>query len=86
MDTCIFVVLPFCGRELVRNFRGKDGTKSFRIFKKPSAINRFGMPLLTTFELGYPSYSPQHYELLKTYVGLKSQHFPLSLAFIGIEF
>jgi len=49
MDTGIFVVLPFRGRELVRDFGGKDGIKSLRIFSKPSAINGFGMPLPTTF-------------------------------------
>ena len=27
------------------------------------------------FELDKPYYSPQHDELLRTYVGLKSQHF-----------
>jgi len=48
MDTDIFVVLPFHGRELVRDFGGKGGTKFLKIFNKPSAINGFGMPLLTT--------------------------------------
>jgi len=48
MDTGIFVVLPFRGRELVRDFGGEDETKSLRIFIKPSAINEFGMPLPTT--------------------------------------
>jgi len=43
MDTGIFVVLPFCARELVRDFGGEDGTIS-----KPSSINGFGMLLLTT--------------------------------------
>jgi len=47
MDTSIFVVLPFRGRELVRDFGGEDGTKSLRIFSKSSAINGFGMPLPT---------------------------------------
>jgi len=48
MDTSIFMVLPFHGGELVREFGMKGGTKSFRIFSKPSAINEFGMPLPTT--------------------------------------
>ena len=43
-----FVVLPFRRRELVRDFGGEDGTKSLRIFSKPSAINGFGIPLPTT--------------------------------------
>jgi len=42
------MVLPFFGRELVRDFGGKGGTKSLRICNKPSAINEFGMPLPTT--------------------------------------
>ena len=42
------VDLPFYGRELVEDFRGEDGTKSLRIFSKPSAINGFGVPLPTT--------------------------------------
>ena len=48
MDTGIFVVLPFRETELVRDFGREDGTKSLRIFSKPSAINEFGMPLPTT--------------------------------------
>ena len=48
MDTGIFVVLPFREKELVRDFGGKGGTKSLRIFSKLSAINGFGMPLSTT--------------------------------------
>ena len=52
MDTGIFVVLPFRGRELVRDFGGKDGTKSYRIFRKPSVINGFGMPLPTIVRVG----------------------------------
>jgi len=51
MDIGIFVVLPFCGKELVRDFGGKKGTKSLRIFNKPSAIDGFGMSLPTPFEL-----------------------------------
>jgi len=47
-----FVVLPFGGRELVRNFGGEDGTKSLRIFGKPLAINGFGIPLPTTVWVG----------------------------------
>jgi len=27
----IYVVLPFCGQELVGDFRGEDGTRSHRI-------------------------------------------------------
>jgi len=48
MDTGIFVVLLFHGRELVKDFGGKDGTKSLRIFSKPSVIKGFGMPLPIT--------------------------------------
>jgi len=48
MDTGIFVVLPFRGRELVRDFGGEDGTKSLRIFSKSSVINGFDMALPTT--------------------------------------
>jgi len=48
MATGIFVVLPFHKRELVRDFGGEGGTKSLRIFSKPSAINGFGMFLPTT--------------------------------------
>jgi len=48
MATGIFVVLLFQGRELVRDFGGEGGTKSLRIFSKPSAINGFGMLLPTT--------------------------------------
>jgi len=48
MDTGIFMVLPFHGRELVRDFGGEGGTKSLRIFSKSSAINGFGMSLPTT--------------------------------------
>ena len=48
MDTCIFVVLPFHGMELVKDFGRESEIKSLRIFSKPSAINRFGMPLPTT--------------------------------------
>ena len=48
MDTGIFVILPFQGKELVRDFGGEGGTKSLRIFSKPSAINGFGMSLPTT--------------------------------------
>ena len=36
------------------------------------------------FESGLPCYSPQHDELSRTYVGLKGQHFPLSLAIRGV--
>ena len=36
------------------------------------------------FELGQPCYSPQHDKFSKTYVGLRSQHFPLSLAVEGV--
>ena len=36
-------------------------------------------------ELGKPCYSPRHDELLRTDVGLKSQHFPLTLAVGGVE-
>ena len=43
-----FVVLPFHGRELVRDFGKEGGIKSFRIFSKPSVINGFDMPLPTT--------------------------------------
>jgi len=46
------VVLLFCGRELAGDFGGEDGTKSLRIFSKPSAINRFGVPLPTTVYVG----------------------------------
>jgi len=52
MDTYIFVILPFHGRELVRDFGGEGGTKSLKIFTKPSAINGFGMPLPTTVSVG----------------------------------
>jgi len=52
MNTGIFVVLLFRERELVRDFGGKDGTKSFIIFSKPSAINKFDMPLPTTVWVG----------------------------------
>ena len=43
----------FCGptilwEELVRDFGGKDETKSLKIFSKPSIINGFGMSLPTT--------------------------------------
>jgi len=48
MNTGIFMALPFCGRELVGDFGGEDGTKSFMIFSKPSAINGFSVPLPTT--------------------------------------
>jgi len=42
------LVLPFHGWELVRDF-GKEGRiRSLRIFSKPSAVNGFDMPLLTT--------------------------------------
>ena len=37
------------------------------------------------FELGLPCYSSQHDELSRIYIGLKGQHFPLSLAVRGIE-
>jgi len=43
--TTSFEVLPFHGRELVRDFGGESGSRSLRIFSKLSAINRFGMPL-----------------------------------------
>jgi len=52
IDTGIFVVLSFHGRELVRDFRGIDGIKSLRIFSKPSAIKEFGMSLPTTVWVG----------------------------------
>jgi len=39
----VFVVLSFHGKELVRDFGGKGGIMSLRIFSKPSAINGFGM-------------------------------------------
>jgi len=42
------VILPFCGIELAGDFGGEDGTKSLRIFSKPSAINGFGVLLPTT--------------------------------------
>jgi len=48
MNLGIFVALPFNGREFVGDFGGEDGTKSLRIFSKPSAINGFGVPLPTT--------------------------------------
>jgi len=48
MNTSIFVALPFYGRELIGDFGGEDGTKSLKIFSKPSAISRFGVPLPTT--------------------------------------
>ena len=44
MDTGIFVVLPFHGREFVRDFGGEGGTKSSEL----SIINKFGIPLPTT--------------------------------------
>jgi len=72
MDTDIFVVLPLCGREFVRDFGGEGGTKSLRIFSKPSAINGFCMPLQTTIELGLPCYSPQHDKLSRISIRLKS--------------
>jgi len=52
MDTGIFVVLPFRGRELVRDSGGEDGTKSLRIFSKPSAINSLVCLYQLPFELG----------------------------------
>jgi len=52
MDTGIYVVLPFRGRELIRDFGGEGGTKSLRIFSKPSAINKFGMSLPTIVWVG----------------------------------
>ena len=60
----------------------------------PSPLGFLANPQLSTdlvcvyqlpFELGQPCYSPQHDELSKTYVGLGSQHFPLSLAVGGIR-
>jgi len=48
MNPGVFVALPFYGKKLVRDFGGEDGTKSFRIFNKPSVINGFGVPLSTT--------------------------------------
>ena len=36
------------------------------------------------FESGLPCYSPQHDELSRTYIGLKGQHFPLSLIIGGV--
>ena len=47
IDVGIFMVLPFCRRKLVRDFGGKDGTKSPMIVSNPSAFNKFGMPLST---------------------------------------
>jgi len=35
MDTDIFVVLPFCERELIRDFEGEGETKSLKFFSKP---------------------------------------------------
>jgi len=48
MNTGIFVVLPFCERELAGDFGGEDGTKSLGIFSKLSGINGLGVPLPTT--------------------------------------
>ena len=79
MDTGIFVVLSFRGRELVRDFGGEDGTKSLSIFSKCSAINEFGMPLPTTIWVGLAMYFSKHDELSRIYVRLKRQYFPLSL-------
>jgi len=44
----LFIVLPFHGRKLVRDFGGEGRIGSLRIFSKPSAINGFGMLLSTT--------------------------------------
>ena len=53
MNTGIFfVILPFYGRELVRDFGRESGIKTTRIFSKPSAINGFGVPLPTTVWVG----------------------------------
>ena len=38
--TSFFVILPFYGRELVGDFGGEDGTKSVKVFSKPSTQAR----------------------------------------------
>ena len=43
-----FVVLPFHGWELVRDFGGKGKIRSLRVFNKSSAVNGFGMLLAIT--------------------------------------
>ena len=48
MNTDIFVALPFYEKELVRDFGGEDGTKSLKIFSKPSTQAR-----LSTSEKGH---------------------------------
>jgi len=52
MDTGIFVVLPLCERELVRDFGGEDGTKSPRIFSKSSLSTDLVRLYQLPFELG----------------------------------
>ena len=47
LDATFFEVLPFHGWELVRDFGGQSGIRFLKIFNKPSAINRFSMPLPT---------------------------------------
>jgi len=44
------LIIPWKG--LVRDFGGEGGIRFLRIFSKPSAINKFGMLLLTTVWVG----------------------------------
>ena len=79
------MVLLFYGQEFVSDFgEGIKWDRSLKFFNKSSVVNGFDMPLSTTFESVSPCYSPQHDELSRTYVGLKGQHFPLSLTVKGV--
>ena len=72
----LFMVLPFHGWELVRDFRGEGGIGTLRIFSKPSAINRFGMSLPTTIWVGLAMLFPSAWWVVEDFLlGLKANCF-----------
>ena len=55
------------------------GTGPLGFFANPQLSTGLICLYQLPFESGWPCFSPQHDELSRTYVGLKGQHFPLSL-------
>jgi len=86
MDTCIFVVLPFYGRELAGDFGGETGPSPLGFLANPQLSTDLVCLYQLPFELGYHAISLSMMSYRELKLNLKSQHFPLSLAFRGVEF
>ena len=55
------------------------GSGPLRILANPQLSMDLVCLYQPPFEFGYLCYSPQYDELLRVYIGLKSQYFPLTL-------